>query len=342
MISLYMHEIVLHTRSSHEQLRPPFHHNELRDNVVGAEPLSPAHISAISSCIAAIKGIFDTFLSIDVAELRGVPVYNFVRVSYAMITLVKMYFSASAPDSELGKVISKDDLQVASYIDVLIEKFQYAAAGNRSRPAAKFLIVLSMLKSWFIKQGAKEKGGAGKPSQFPGSSNNEPQRDATSSPYAAADSQPQRESLSTPYHHQQQHAAAAATPLHLLSEVATGSDTDPRSASNSMFGLSAGLRQPQQPFFADTPPSSTSSDPHNQQQLPAFSNQPGSWQPPTSFPPMDMNFSTQLPADADLMSFGSGMISQDEFGRPVFSEPWLSEMFQSFQGMQDPGIMFPF
>lgn len=71
---------------------------------------------------------------------------------------MKMYFSASRPDSDLGRVIDKDGLRVHLYLDALLDKF---------RAAAKFLIVLAMMRSWFAKQGrpdpAPDPGAPGPP-----------------------------------------------------------------------------------------------------------------------------------------------------------------------------------
>jgi hypothetical protein len=130
----------------------------LRDAMVSDTPLTPAHISAISACLTAVDGIFEVFLSMDVNSIRCLPVFNFVRVAYAVVILIKMYFAASSTKSELGKVINKDEMKVEQHIENLLDKFRATAADEKSRPAAKFLVVLVMLRSWFQKQ--NQAGGA--------------------------------------------------------------------------------------------------------------------------------------------------------------------------------------
>lgn len=325
MVSLFLHEVALHTKTAPDQLRPPFNTDNFTEGVVGPEPLSAAHISAISSCLSAVDAVFTTFLSMDVAEIRCLPVYNFVRVAYCIVILVKMYFSASSPNSELGKVISKGNLRVEYFLDALLDKFRQAASDEKSRPAAKFLVVLAMLKSWFLKQENQDTNTDTQPKQ-----NNS----AAQGPSAT---QP------------------GNTPLHLLSEVAAGSDAS-RGDPRQHFSHLSSIRQPQQPFFHDTgaTPSSTGSSSdmqqqHNPQQGPSQTSLPPFCDPSAPYqqgqmPPMDMS----LMANGTLGSLGLDFVgmgfqpeSQEDGAKIMLAEPWFSDVFQGFQGMQDNN-MFPF
>lgn len=125
----------------------------MKEVMISDASLTPAHINALSACLTAIDGIFDVFFGMDVGTLRCIPVFNFVRVAYATVVLIKLYFAASSPSSELGKVINKDNMKVEQHLDTLLEKFRATAADDKSRPAAKFLVVLVMIRSWFQKQG---------------------------------------------------------------------------------------------------------------------------------------------------------------------------------------------
>ena len=323
MVSLYLHEVALHTKTAPDQLRPPFNTDNFTEGVVGSEPLSAAHIGAISSCLSAVDAVFTTFLSMDTPEIRCLPVYNFVRVAYCIVILVKMYFSASSPNSELGKVISKGNLRVEYFLDALLDKFRQAAADDKSRPAAKFLVVLAMLKSWFLKQEKQENSS---------SSSNNSNRAGSSAP-------PQ----------------PANTPLQLLSEVAAGSDASRGGGASNSFAQLPPLRQPAQPFFHDpataaVTPSSTNSpsDPHNPQSSTSM--------PPYCDPSAPYQ-QQQAPAPAmDMSLMGGGMLgnlgldfaglgfqpeSQEDGAKIMLAEPWFSDVFQGFQGMQDNN-MFPF
>jgi RalA-binding protein 1 len=340
MINLYLHEVALHTKTAVDQIRPPFHPDTFKDGVVGtSEPLSTAHIGAISACIAAVEGIFTTFLSMDVRDIRCLPVYNFVRVAYGVVILVKMYFSASSQGSELGKVIDKGTLRVEQYLDALLDKFRQTANGDGSRPAAKFRFVLGMLRSWLLKQDGRYEGRNGERGRSMRSG---------SSGVSAAESSSQQQ----PQPQQQQ---SANTPLQLLSEVASNSDASRTRAA--YFSVVDGIRQPSQTFFHDstaTPTAATSTElqQQQQQQPAAFPDTSSSWatspqqqqQPPGL--PMDMTGLSasglgMTPAFPSMGGFAP--VPEDEDGaRFVISEPWFTDVFQGFQGFQEDTTMFPF
>lgn len=271
-----MHEMALHARPV-GQLQPPIMTDTLRDGLLAAEPLSAGHISALSACLTAIEGLLETFLAMDVATVRCLPVFNFVRVAYAMVMLIKLYFSAASPGSELGRVIRKEDMRAGHYLDRLLDKFRATAADDRSRPAAKFLVVLVMLRSWFSKQ-ARGSGSDAAPQQMPTPA-------ATATPGTAGEVR--RGSSNDPPPQSQ----TVNTPLQLLSEVATGrtpgsgsgpgpsapsaGDTPTQLPSLSRW---VDLRQPPQPFFHDTA--------HNNDPTPSSAaDGPLPHPPQTSMPP---------------------------------------------------------
>lgn len=220
VLNLYMHEIATHTDFTEDSKQPPAGADPFRDAFPSDTPLTPSHINAISACLTAIDGIFTVFTSLDPDDIRCLPVYNFVRVAYAVVVLIKLYFACASPKSELGKVINKDNMKVEQHLEKLLEKFRATAADDRCRPAAKFLVVLVMLGSWFQKQKQNPSGAPGPPGSSKGSS-------TSLSSTAAPDTLP------TPYQTRQNtgdkssstpapdYSTTANTPLQLLSEVAT-------------------------------------------------------------------------------------------------------------------------
>lgn len=223
VISLYMHEVATHNDPSDDCRMNP------GDTMIGSDtPLSFSHINALSACLTAIDGIFDTFLTLDVHTIRSLPVFNFVRVAYAVVVLIKLYFAASSPKSELGKVINKDHMKVEQHLHNLLEKFRATAAEDRSRPAAKFLVVLVMIRSWFQKQtqnpnGATNPGGNGPPTETP-------------PPYPRQSGGERGSATPVPQQPQQQpdYPTTASTPLQLLSEIATNNSTNgPRPSTSA-------------------------------------------------------------------------------------------------------------
>jgi hypothetical protein len=251
-----MHEMALHGEAKDDSAKPPFNADYIRDRMLNSGALTSAHIDALSSCVTAVTSIFEAFLNMDIFSARCLPVFNFVRIAYGVVVLIKIYFSSAAPDSELGKVIPKDQIKVEYYLERLLAKFKATASNENSRPATKFLVILVMLRSWFIKYTGQMKENHRR--QTPATGDSERTRSTSShtplpslpgpdlslgpgpsrsSGQSGASILPEYDSLrpSQPEHHQQQqqqhpiHAASMAggypsanTPLHVLSEIATG------------------------------------------------------------------------------------------------------------------------
>jgi hypothetical protein len=221
VVNLYMHEVALHVDHNVEEFKPPFTVDTLR-SIGDADQVSltSAHVGALSTCLKAVDDIFETFLQLDIETVRCLPVINFVRTAYAVVVLIKMYFAANTPNSELGRVINKDQMKVEHYLDGLVNLFSAAASDKKSRPSHKFLMVLMMLKTWFGRQREGKALQIGEPAilpdtpaETPSDNQNPQQRNGQQSGYSPAN-----------------------TPLQLLSELATNnSGGQPRSGSISQY-----------------------------------------------------------------------------------------------------------
>ncbi|KAK4128961.1 hypothetical protein N657DRAFT_608884 [Parathielavia appendiculata] len=216
VISLYMHEVTIQGDPSDDCRLG------VTDSPFGYDiPLSAPHISALSACLEAIDGIIGVFISLDVPTVRCLPGFNLVRVAYAIVVLIKIYFAASSPKSDLGNIISKDEMKVEQYLDNLLDKFRAAAAEGRSRPAARFLVVLVMIRSWFHKQKRYQNGDA-KQGANPQTTETAPSHPRQSGERGGSTPVPQQMQPQQPGY-----PATANTPLHLLSEVATNKSAAP-------------------------------------------------------------------------------------------------------------------
>ena len=216
VINLYMHEVAMHVDHNVDEFKPPFSEDSLRGDTQRPEPLTPHHISALSTCLDSVDGIFQVFLKLDAETIRCLPVSHFVRVAYAVVVLIKMFFIAATPNSELGKVIDKNNMKVEYYLDGLVEVFRAAASEEKSRPAAKFLVVLMMLKTWFHRQ---------RDGKLPPTI--QPAEGSTKAPAPAALTATETPDLTPDASHSykpqtKQPGYAINTPLHVLSEAATG------------------------------------------------------------------------------------------------------------------------
>jgi hypothetical protein len=239
-----MHEVAMHVDHNVDEFKPPFTEETLR-GLGDREPdsLTSVQISALSSCLMSIDGIFETFLQFDVETIRCLPIFNFIRVAYAVVVLIKMYFAAATPNSELGKVINKDNMKVEQYLDSLVEIFKAAASEEKSRPAAKFLMVLIMLKTWFHRQ--RE----GKPAQL-----SPPESTSTlltQTPAETPNDNTARPNGTGKQNNGQQPFSPANTPLQLLSEVATGNSRRQAENATQYPSGSNDWQQPTQGFDAN-------------------------------------------------------------------------------------------
>ena len=231
----------MHLDHNVEDFKPQFGDESL--GVSGEEPesLTSAHIGALSTCLTSIDGIFETFLRFDIETVRCLPVAQFVRVAYAVVVLIKMYFAAATPNSELGKVINKDNMKVEQYLDGLVDIFKASSADDRSRPSAKFLMVLIMLKTWFHRQREGKGAQSGPQSQMSASSPGVLHQETSADTAVETNKTAQR---------QQSGYSPANTPLQLLSEVATGNSGQSRPDGNSMYSMSNEWQHTQPQSFA--------------------------------------------------------------------------------------------
>lgn len=235
VVNLYMHEVALHVDHNVEEFKPPFNEEALRGVMGGADndqtTPTAAHRNALSACLQSIDGIFEVFLALPIDVIRCLPVANFVRVAYAVVVLIKMYFAAAQPNSGIGKVIDKDSMKVEFYLDGLVDLFQKSAAEEKSRPSGKFLMVLIMLKTWFHRQREGKPLQAGERAILP---------DAVTE---NGEKRGLQQGGQTGYN-------AGNTPLHLLSEVATGNPGG-QSRSGSVGGQIGGSSDWQLPASAN-------------------------------------------------------------------------------------------
>jgi hypothetical protein len=196
-----MHEVAMHVDHNVDEFKPPFNEASLRGAGQKPEPLTSAHVGALSTCLSSIDGIFKAFLTIDAETIRCLPVAHFVRIAYAVVVLIKMYFVAATPNSEIGVVIDKDNMKVELHLKGLVDKFRAAAADEKSRP----------LENWFRRQ--KNGKGSSQLGPSPMSAEIEPKQGEEGST---------RKPEEKTHQSKQQGYGPANTPLQLLSEVATG------------------------------------------------------------------------------------------------------------------------
>ncbi|KAH8179734.1 hypothetical protein LIA77_01253 [Sarocladium implicatum] len=333
-VNIYMHELVLNTNGAAESDRAPFSTEALTTGMLASDsPPSAAHISALCACLTSIHSVFDIFLALPIDSARCLPVYFFVRTAYALVILIKMSFSAAKPGAELGKIMGPDDTKLLYYLEVLLEKYKELAADNKCRPAAKFLIVMAMLKTWVTRQ---VKDGA-----IPlGSTAAMPQQRQKHHPEG-------HDMISPPPQRPSPSQQPANTPLHLLSEVASNRNNGHRQSQPHInTAYLNGVRQPPQPFFADSAaastPSTTSGDGGSHQSGMSGGGGPGpgsmNWMDPSTAG-LGGYAGSMLPLDPGLnQSLGLEGLDFSANGLP--SEAWFTDMMNVMPSMDNPAVAF--
>jgi hypothetical protein len=309
-----MHEIATQTQET-EDLKNPVTADKLTETFESEEPLSATHINALSACLNAIDGIFEVFLSMEVSSIRCLPVFNFVRVAYAVVVLIKLYFAASSSKGELGRVINKDNMKVEQHLENLLDRFRATAADEKSRPAAKFLVVLVMLKSWFIKQSqlqpAKDKRAAA--AAMAEANTYHPQQ----APQQAVRRRDTQDMVLAQKQHQEYAAARANTPLELLSEIAA---TD----SGDFGGGGGGGAAPSTPWYPNG----------HARQFSMYDSPGGTGTPSTGPPPSTMN-----PHHQQMASWlNSTSLPPDDFDYTSFGDGFAQAMDMTLAGLSDGSL----
>lgn len=223
----------MHIDHNIDDFRAPFTEESLRAGSGNSDVLSPAHSQALTECVKAAHGIFRTFLSFDLTTVRSLPILFFVRTAYAVVVMIKLYFAVTAPDSQVGQNISKDDLDVEGHLDRLLGAFKRMGGEDSFRPANKFLIILGKLREWFWKN-RDVKVAPNKKSSFNPWAAAVAADDAMQDPVKFESSHDAKQGSNRHGSGASQQQVAQAqqtreynsrTPLHFLSDVATSSGT---------------------------------------------------------------------------------------------------------------------
>jgi hypothetical protein len=115
------------------------------------EPLSTASISAITACIDLCQTSLDAFLALDIKTLRLAPILLYVRVSYAIVILIKLLVTSKDPSSELSKILDPRTLEIGTYIPAIIERVKHAAGPRKLRIPIKWLSILMQIKALSVR-----------------------------------------------------------------------------------------------------------------------------------------------------------------------------------------------
>ncbi|KAJ6104067.1 hypothetical protein N7523_010387 [Penicillium sp. IBT 18751x] len=172
--------------------------NSPENSDLPASAMAPL-IDALTTCTESIHQSLDTVLSVDPQRLICMPTVFLARTSYPVVSLIKIYSLLTASETRIGQVIDMQSLKLEWYLEKVINHYRTAAALDGGRAPAKFGNIIMMLRNWFVK---KKENGPALREIFGTEMRSDTPSDKT-----------------TP---QQTQMKQGATPLDLLSEVATG------------------------------------------------------------------------------------------------------------------------
>ena len=146
-VRLYLHEIALHVDHSPNDFRAPYQMGTVHA-YEGEEIPTGVLAETVAECIQCSHALLDTFLAMDHDSCRALPVFSFVRISYAAFILAKFCLSASHAGSRLGAVLDRSSLKAESYLDRAILHVREIVGPFRCRVPAIFLALLFKLRQW--------------------------------------------------------------------------------------------------------------------------------------------------------------------------------------------------
>lgn len=148
-IRLLLFEVALHVDHSPEDFKAPYQMGGIQPPD-GDEIPTQALAEAVAESITASHMLLNIFQSMEVEASRALPVFVYVRVSYAAFVLTKLCLSNASPSSRIGKVIDRSRLKAENIMDRAIHHVRAVVGPVRCRVPAIFLALLFKLRQWIM------------------------------------------------------------------------------------------------------------------------------------------------------------------------------------------------
>jgi hypothetical protein len=151
---MYLHEIAMHGEHPPEDFMPPFDLEKIL-TVLSIQPDSrtpSSYIDSTAVSISSAQAFLDILINMDVDVLRMLPIFNYVRMAYSFITLIKLYISAKTPSSPIGSVLDPKSLKIGYYLNALMETLVEAIGPNECRAPYTFLGMILRFQAWYNSQ----------------------------------------------------------------------------------------------------------------------------------------------------------------------------------------------
>lgn len=160
--NMYLHEIAFHYGGNMEEFRPPFRLRGPSKTSYSLPDLQTARLDCIITSMSSAHSLIDVLLQLSPQTLCVIPTLVYIRASYAVFILFRIFFIASAPGSGLGCVLDPASVKVAYYLNRLVSHMQAASAGGNCRLTTRFCVIFARSRDWFRKHALRtdwENGG---------------------------------------------------------------------------------------------------------------------------------------------------------------------------------------
>jgi len=128
----------------------PFTEDTLRSGLESSEVLTQKQMAALEACLSASHNLLTIYSSFSLQTLHNLPsLFYFVRCVYALVVLIKMHLAVTAPGSEVGKVIKREDIKANEFLDKIWFQAKSMSISDSVRPHRKVLRILGALREWF-------------------------------------------------------------------------------------------------------------------------------------------------------------------------------------------------
>ncbi|KAL1582151.1 hypothetical protein WHR41_09032 [Cladosporium halotolerans] len=146
-IRMFLHELALHIDHSPEDFKAPYQMGAIHPCSEQDIPVKPV-VHAVAELVQCSHALINTFVEMGTETVRCLPIFYFVRVSFAAFVLAKLCLSAASPHSRLADTIDRKTLQAEAHVDKLI-LFVQETIGSKGRPVPSiFLALLFKLRQW--------------------------------------------------------------------------------------------------------------------------------------------------------------------------------------------------
>ncbi len=145
---LFLHEVALHDDHPPEDFRPPFDMGKIL-SIHTIPEAKDSFIDATANLISSAQSMLDIILGMGLLVLRSLPIYNYVRMAYSVVILVKLYVSSKSSTSKIGEVLDREHLKLGLYLKALIDLLVAAAGPMECRAPHTFLGMLMRFYGWY-------------------------------------------------------------------------------------------------------------------------------------------------------------------------------------------------